>query len=58
MLDGGKGYYHHPLVFKKGLTIASLNSNSLRGHFDELQQFLHGSRLYVLALNKTKLGTH
>ena len=57
-LDKGKGYYHHPLFFKKGLTIASLNINGLRGHFDELQQFLHSSNIHVLALNETKLDPH
>ena len=34
--ENGRGYCHHPLGFKKGLTIASLNINGLRGHFDEL----------------------
>ena len=46
---------HHPLSFKKGLTIASLNINGLRGHFDELQLFLQSSGIHILALNETKL---
>ena len=45
----GRGYYHHPLSFKKGLTIASLNINGLRGHFDELQLFLQSSGIHILA---------
>ena len=55
--DGGagKGYCHHPLSCKKGLTIASLNINGLRGHFDELQLFLQSSGIHILALNETKL---
>ena len=51
----GRGYYHHPLSSKKGLTIASLNINRLRGHFDELQLFLQSSGIHILALNETKL---
>ena len=51
----GRGYYHHPLSSKKGLTIASLNINGLRGHFDELQLFLQSSGIHILALNETKL---
>ena len=54
-LENGRGYCHHPLSFKKGLTIASLNINGLRGHFDELQLFLQSSGIHILALNETKL---
>ena len=43
------------MSFKKGLTIASLNINGLRGHFDELQLFLQSSGIHILALNETKL---
>ena len=51
----GRGYYHHPLSSKKDLTIASLNINGLRGHFDGLQLFLQSSGIHILALNETKL---
>ena len=57
-LDRSKGYYQHPLAFQKGLSIASLNINGLRGHLDEIQQFLHSSSIHVLALNETKLDPH
>ena len=53
--ENGRGYCHHPLGFKKGITIASLNINGLRGHFDELQLFLENSGIHILALNETKL---
>ena len=43
------------MSFKKGLIIASLNINGLRGHFDELQLFLQSSGIHILALNETKL---
>ena len=56
-VNGGEGrcYYHHPSSSKKGLTIASLNINGLRGHFDKLQLFLQSSGIHILALNETKL---
>ena len=53
-LENGRGYCHHPLGHKKGLTIASLNIYGLRGHFDELQLFLQSSGIHILALNETK----
>ena len=62
--ENGRGYCHHPLGFTKGITIASLNVNGLRGYFDDLQLFLENSGIHILALNETKLdpqypqGTH
>ena len=54
----GRGYYNYPLSFKKGLTIASLNINGHRGHFDELQLLLQSSGIHILALNEAKLDPH
>ena len=39
----------------KGLKIASLNVNGLRGHHDELKHLLDNARFHVLALNETKV---
>ena len=37
------------------MTIASLNVNGLRRHFDEIQNILFSLGIHVLALNETKL---
>ena len=43
-----------PLGFRKGLSIASLNVNSLQLHFDEIQCLANELGIHVLALNETK----
>ena len=57
VLDGGKGYYQHPLVSKNDLTIASLNINGFRGHSRD-SAILHSSSINVLALTEAKLDPH
>ena len=47
-----------PLGFRKGLSIASLNVNSLQLHFDEIQCMTNELGIHVLALNETKLNPH
>ena len=37
------------------MLIASLNVNSLRGHYDEIQLLLKNLGIHVLALNETNL---
>ena len=46
---------HQHLGFKKGIAIASLNINSLRSHFDEVNLMIQRLGIYILALNETKL---
>ena len=40
---------HQHLGFKKGMAIASLNVNGLRGHFDEIQVLLRDLGIHILA---------
>ena len=40
---------------KRGISIASLNIDSLRYHFDEIQRLLKTSGIHVIALNENKL---
>ena len=44
-------------VFRKGLTMASLNINSLLAHIDQLRvlNFIDNSNIDILAINETKL---
>ncbi len=49
------GWSHQQLGFKKGMAIASLNVNGLRGHFDEIQMLLKNLDIHIFALNETKL---
>ncbi len=49
------GWSHQQLWFKKGMAIASLNVNGLRGHFDEIQMLLKNLDIHIFALNETKL---
>ncbi len=49
------GLAHRQLGFRKGMVIASLNINGLRGKFDEIQLLMHEMGLHILALNETKL---
>ena len=44
-----------PLGFKKGLSIASLNINGLRTHFDEAKVLIQNLGIHILALIETKL---
>ena len=37
------------------MTIASLNVNGLRRHFDEIQNIVFSLGIHILALNETKL---
>ena len=46
---------HRHLGFKKGMAIASLNINGLRGHHDEIKLLLNDQGIHILALNETKL---
>ena len=62
-----KGGFRQHLGFRKGMSIASLNVNSLRGLYDEVQLLLRNFGMsvgilvsenlgiHVLALNETKL---
>ena len=56
--EQGPSGVHEPTVglqhigFNKGVAIASLNVNGLRGHLDEVQ-IING--IHILALNETKL---
>ena len=43
------------LVFKKGMSIASLTINGLRCHFEEIQLLLEDFDIHILALNETKV---
>ena len=47
---------HKQLGFKKGMAIASLNVNGLRGHLDEAQHLIRNLGIHILALNETKLN--
>ena len=42
-------------VFRKGLTMASLNINSLLAHIDDLRVIIDNSNIDILAINETKL---
>ena len=44
-------------VFRKGLTMASLNINSLLAHIDDLRVFIENSNIDILAINETKLDS-
>ena len=50
------GGIQQPLGFRKGLSIASLNVNSLQLHFDEIQCLANELEIHVLDLNETKLN--
>ena len=50
-----KGRSHQHLGYRKGMSIASLNVNSLRRHYDEIKLLLKNLGIHVLALNETKL---
>ena len=47
-------HYHGLRHSHKGLQIASLNVNGIRGYHDELKHLLANIRLHVLALNEIK----
>ena len=49
------GQHYQHLGFEKSMTIASLNVNGLRRHFDEIQDILPSLGIHILALNETKL---
>ena len=53
---GGGGLCQHHLGFRKGLAIASLNINGLRGCLDEVKLLLSNLSIHFLALNETKLN--
>ena len=42
------GRYHQHLGFKKGLAIASLNTNGLRSHLDEVQLLIRDLGIQIL----------
>ena len=44
-------------VFRKGLTMASLNINSLLAHIDDLRVFIENSNIDILAINETQLDS-
>ena len=43
------------LGFRKGMVIASLNVNDLRGHFDEVKVLLNDLGIHILAFNEVKI---
>ena len=49
------GRYHQHLAFNKGMAIASLNINGLRGHLDEVQLVIRDLGIQIPSLNETKL---
>ena len=48
-------HYHQLQHSHKGLKIASLNVNGIRGHHDELKHLLANTGFHVLALNEAKV---
>ena len=50
-----KGGSRQHLGYRKGMSIASLNVNSLRRHYDEIKLLLKNLGIHVLALKETKL---
>ena len=50
-----KGGSRQHLGYRKGMSIASLNVNSLRRRYDEIKLLLKNLGINVLALNETKL---
>ena len=53
--DGGIGFPRQCLGFKKGMAIASLNINGIRGHFDEIKFLLLQLGIHIMALNEIKI---
>ena len=53
--SGGGGLCQQHLGFRKGLAIASLSVNGLRGCLDEVKLLLSNLGIHFLALNETKL---
>ena len=47
--------YHRLQRLRKGIKMASLNINGIRGHHDELKNLLANTGIHVLALNETKV---
>ena len=52
--SGGGGLCQQHLGFRKGLAIASLNVNGLRGRLDGVKLLLSNLGIHFLAVNETK----
>ena len=50
-----RGWYCQHLDFKKGMSIASLETNGFICHFEEIQLLLGDLGVHVMAVNETKV---
>ena len=52
-----QGKFNYTSVFGRGLAIASLNTNSLPSHIDEIRVFISCSKVDILIINESKLDS-